>query len=100
MSLKLYGMEKIIGKTISGVIVKENNYGGSPRAQLFLMFDDDTYYEFYVSGDKLNSTSDIDMGSRADVRRYMDEGMDTIVDLHAEDEIAIKANGRGTRSMA
>lgn len=44
--------DAIVGKTISGVIIKEGNVRrGSPSYQLFLIFDDDTSYEFWVSGE-------------------------------------------------
>ena len=37
--------EKIFGKTIKGVCVRRNK--GNPAGQVFLVFNDDTYYEFY-----------------------------------------------------
>jgi hypothetical protein len=38
-------MSHIVGKTISGVIVKEGDE--TPRSQVFLLFTDGTYYELY-----------------------------------------------------
>ena len=41
-------VKEIIGKTITGVITKVKCDGGTyPRSQVFLVFDDNTYYEFY-----------------------------------------------------
>ena len=39
-------LDQILGKTITGVVVKEHA-GGSPRSQVFLVFSDGTHYEFY-----------------------------------------------------
>ncbi|MDQ2667267.1 MAG: hypothetical protein M3Z05_14805 [Gemmatimonadota bacterium] len=44
----------LVGKTIANVVMKE---GTGPFAQLFLVFTDDTYYEFY-------STESISGGGR------------------------------------
>ena len=40
--------EKILGKRIVGVIGREND--GDPPRQIFLAFDDNTYFEIYASG--------------------------------------------------
>jgi hypothetical protein len=40
---------EILGKTVRGVIIKQNeDYRGSPNMQLFLVFDDDSAYELYT----------------------------------------------------
>ncbi len=54
-------LPRLKGKTIAHVIIKE---GTSPRAQLFFVFTDDTYYEFY-SDSPINGASDIDVGGLA-----------------------------------
>ncbi len=54
-------MPRLKGKTIAHVIIKE---GTSPRAQVFLVFTDSTYYEFY-SESPINGSSDIDVGGLA-----------------------------------
>ena len=56
----------IIGKRISAVIAKE---GKAPAWQLYLVFDDDTYYEVYGSGD-LQSAGGVDPGGLNAARRY------------------------------
>jgi hypothetical protein len=39
-------IQKIIGKTIKGVVVAEGFRG--PQSQLFLIFTDNTFYEIYL----------------------------------------------------
>ena len=40
-------VETIIGKTVKHVVVKEGST--PPQSQVFLVFTDDTYYEFYAT---------------------------------------------------
>jgi len=47
----------ILGKTISGVIVKEGDE--TPRGQVFLLFADGTYYELY-SDARIQGTKGVD----------------------------------------
>lgn len=71
------GAEQIIGKTIKGVVIKGQKAGRRPPAmQLFLLFDDGTYYEFYTSSDgSINPTSGIVGGSLGSVLHYMSGGL-------------------------
>jgi len=41
--------EQLKGKTIPSIIISQYN-AGSPRHQLFLIFDDDTSFEVFVEG--------------------------------------------------
>jgi len=59
---------QIVGKRISGVIVK--GCPTPPRAQIFLMFDDGTYYEFYSSVE-ITCAGGVDRGGRKEVLNYM-----------------------------
>lgn len=66
--------DAIVGKTISGVIIKRGDTRrGSPSHQLFLIFDDDTSYEFWVSGEysELKGAAGLDKGGVEAVRNYM-----------------------------
>jgi len=65
---------QLIGKTIAHIILKE---GDSPASQLFLLFTDGTYYEFY--GGPLTGASGIDRGTLEDVRRYMSSRQEIVV---------------------
>lgn len=64
--------EVILGKTISGVIIKKGERS-SPSMQLFLLFDDNTYFEFWSWGDYsgLSAAGGLDRGGAEEVRRYM-----------------------------
>ncbi len=61
------GFEKMIGKRIKGVVVKEGN--DLPFAQVFLLFSDNTFFEFY--GNTISGCNDIDNGGLEAVRSYM-----------------------------
>jgi hypothetical protein len=55
----------VIGKTIAGVLVAQNTR--QPNTQVFLVFSDGTYYEFYGC---VNSAAGVDRGGMAEVKRY------------------------------
>ena len=46
MSLKSEILKQIVGKTIAGIVTHEG-MGAGPRYQLFVIFTDTTYLEFY-----------------------------------------------------
>jgi hypothetical protein len=46
MSLTPELLKQIVGKTITGIVTREGVTAG-PRYQLFLIFTDNTYLEFY-----------------------------------------------------
>ena len=46
MYLKKESLKEVIGKTIRSVVFR-SGYDASPEAQLFLVFEDNTYFEFY-----------------------------------------------------
>jgi hypothetical protein len=60
-------LSHIVGKTISGVIVKEGDR--TPRSQVFLLFTDGTYYELY-SDSRIQGTKGVDKGGPDQVRSY------------------------------
>ena len=57
-----------LGKRICGAVVKEGDR--MPRMQVFLIFDDDTYYELY-SDSIIFGTGGVDIGDIEHVRQYM-----------------------------
>lgn len=57
----------VVGKTISGVVFREG--AKSPEAQVFLVFDDGTYYEIY--GQSINGTAGVDKGGVEEVLAYL-----------------------------
>jgi hypothetical protein len=46
MSLNSEILKQIVGKTIAGIVTREG-MGAGPRIQLFVIFTDKTYLEFY-----------------------------------------------------
>ena len=61
------GVSEIIGKTIKGVVVSTRNKN-TPREQVFLVFDDGTYFEFY--GKEFTCASGLDKGGVGEALRY------------------------------
>ena len=61
-------IQYIVGKNIVGVVVKEQP-GRQPHSMVFLVFDDDTYFEFY-SLNSLVEGGGPRPGSHEDVLRY------------------------------
>jgi len=66
MSLESELLKQIIGKTIAGIVTREG-VGAGPRYQLFMIFTDNTYLEFY--GDTGWSTH-LETGDVETVKQY------------------------------
>ena len=66
---------QILGKTIAGVIINyaEPNHF-SPQSQLWLMFSDNSCYEFYCAQDEIRTTAVICDGGEQNIMQYMHEG--------------------------
>jgi hypothetical protein len=63
------GIRNIVGKTISGVVVKEADR--LPRSQIYLLFSDGTYFEIYSGSGDMSGAGGVDVGGIEEVRRYM-----------------------------
>ncbi len=61
-------LQNIVGKQIKGVVVTEGE--SDPRSQVFLIFSDETYYEFY-SPCAISWTSPAYRGGLEEVKNYM-----------------------------
>ena len=72
------GIYEILGKRISGIIVKKAEES-QPRSQLFLLFDDNTYYEMY-SYSEIIGTSGLASGDRKNVLNYF-QSSDRFIEL-------------------
>jgi hypothetical protein len=70
----------ILGKTITGVVVKRDQLTRSPASQVFLVFSDNTYFEIYASTGDITSTSSLSRGGMPEVRRYMSENAEITLD--------------------
>lgn len=61
-------ISQILGKTIKAVVVSEENRS-QPRMQVFLIFTDNTSYEFY--GDLFRGAGGLDQGGIDAVIKYV-----------------------------
>jgi hypothetical protein len=75
------GAPRLIGKTIIGVVKKENIRGSNPASQVFLIFSDNTYYEFY-SFSSIMGTSDACKGGTDEVRRNGEGTMQIVLESY------------------
>jgi hypothetical protein len=66
MSPKPELLKQIVGKTIAGIITREG-VGAGPRYQLFVIFTDNTYLEFY--GD-ISWSTHLETGDVETVKQY------------------------------
>lgn len=62
------GIQDIIGKTIAGVVIAQNKQR-APHQQIFLVFDDETSYEFY--GELFTCASGVCPRGMSGVIRYV-----------------------------
>ncbi len=63
------GAKKIIGKTIAGVVVKESDH--FPKSQVFLIFSDNTSFEFYSDESEIRGNTDIQPYGLEGVKTYI-----------------------------
>jgi len=63
------GIQQLLGKRIKAAIVAESPT--SPRTQMFLVFTDDTSFEFY--GNEFSGAGRLDQRGIENVRRYISQ---------------------------
>jgi hypothetical protein len=66
MSVRAEALRHIVSKTITGVVIR-NSVEAGPRDQLFIVFTDNTYLEFY--GD-IGWSSHLEVGDLETVKQY------------------------------
>lgn len=66
-------VDQILGKTITGVVIKE--FPSTPRMQLHLVFSDGTNFEFYCQGDEITPIKGLRYGGLEDVTGYSVENI-------------------------
>ncbi len=74
------GVRETIGKTIMEVLVGYNRRGGDPVNQVFLVFEDGTYFEFW--GAQFNCAGGVDRGGAAAVIAYVERSCGSEVVSH------------------
>ena len=77
-------VKDIVGKKITGVVVREATWRSPPQTQLFLIFSDGTYYEFY-SDSNITGTGGVDKGGIEEVKKYMPEHFKIIAEYSIKD---------------
>ena len=66
----------LVGRSITGVIVKQ---GSTVAQQVFLLFSDGTYFEFY-SRERMSYSGSLQHGGADAVRNYMANTQTIVVD--------------------
>jgi len=66
MNLRPEFLQQVIGKTIAGIVTREG-VGAGPQNQLFVIFTDNTYLEFY--GD-IDWSAHLESGDVETVKQY------------------------------
>jgi hypothetical protein len=59
-------LKQIVGKTITGIVLRESE-GPGPRYQLFMIFNDNTYLEFYG---EMGWSNRLEIGDLETVKQY------------------------------
>ena len=67
----------VVGRTISAVVVKA---GPSVGEQVFLVFEDGTWFEMY-SRFSISGSGEVHRGRIGDVRAYMAEGQKVVLEF-------------------
>ena len=90
------GVKKLIGKRIKGVVAKKRRE--SPQYQIFLIFSDNSYYEFYTSNcsNEIFTISGLQKGGLKKVREYM--GQENVV-FEAFDDSIRETKRKAVRSL-
>jgi hypothetical protein len=63
------GVRQVIGKTISSVVVGKSKH--DPQVQVFLVFDDGTYFEFW--GAHFRGAGRVDRGGVQEASAYIEK---------------------------
>lgn len=74
------GIEDIVGKHISGIMVKSRPVGQTPRMQVFLLFDDESYYELYSHDCEIQGISGVRRGDIETVRSLMGDTAEIVLE--------------------
>lgn len=75
-----YNLDLIVEKKVKGVIEKRGT--GAVKSQIFILFTDNTYCEFYNDISKIEASCLLDGGEK-EIKNYMNETCE-IVDSYIE----------------
>lgn len=77
-------LQEILGKTIRGVIVKQNTMGTLPAVAIHMVFEDGTSYEIY-SLYQMSFGKGLNQRGMAEVRQYLNPPMANVLDISVDD---------------
>jgi hypothetical protein len=66
-------VDQILGKTITGIVIKE--FPDTPRMQIHLAFSDGTNFEFYCTNDTIMPIKGLRRGGLESISRYDTENI-------------------------
>lgn len=73
-------MRELLGKTMTGVLVKENVSHGQPAMAVHLFFDDGTSYEIYAMYD-MDFAGGLNRWRMEEARKYLTPPMKNVLDV-------------------
>jgi hypothetical protein len=77
--MRTAGLRAMLGKTVTGVIVKRTRTNSLPPSQVFLILSDGTYLELW--GD-IYAAGGLDPGGVENARHYMAEATEIVFEAH------------------
>ena len=77
-------LKEILGKTIKGVIVKQNTAGTYPAVSIHIVFNDGTSYEIY-SLYQMSFGKGLNHWGMEEARQYLNPPMENILDLSVDE---------------
>ena len=79
-----------LGKRIKGIIVKKNEEpDSSPKAQFFMVLEDDSIFEIYTQSG-FGFSDRLGQGGMEKVRHYLNPPMDIVCDISLADDGTIE----------
>lgn len=81
--MKTKGLEQIMGKTITGVVVKRARIGRrTPSMQLHLVFNDGTCFEMYTMSGEIFFAGGVDGGGFQEALDYGSDVLEVVFQAH------------------
>ncbi len=84
--MKTNGLREIIGKTISGIVIKKAEIGKSAVIfQLHLVFSDNTCLEMYTQLENIHFAGGLDRGGLEEARHYSSDVLDIVYQVYLDE---------------
>lgn len=78
-------LNQILGKTIKGVIVKQNKNNGFPSMAVYFVFEDDTTYEIYADY-RMSFAGGVNFWDMEKARKYGVPPMENVLDISVDED--------------